>query len=107
MANIAPAERSSAPLAGKYTRHGGKLTGTTTLLLVHRSATTSAKASTYLLRVDDHGKRHYVSSLWDGPTPGTYALESGGIRYFLTLTDDTASIVPAVRLSTPNVHVHQ
>jgi hypothetical protein len=94
MANIAPAERSSAPLAGKYTRHGGKLTGTTTLLLVHRSTPTPAKAPTYVLLVDEHGKRHYVSSLWDGPTPGTYALEYRGVRYTVTMTDTTALVFP-------------
>lgn len=93
MTNIAPADHPSAPLAGLYTRHGGKLTSTSTavtLLLVHRSTTTAAKADTYVLQVHPNGKRTYVSSLWDSPTPGTYALEHRGIRYTVTLTDDAA-----------------
>ncbi len=90
MANIAPADHTSAPLSGQYARHGGKLTGPVTLLLVHRSTTTAAKADTYVLLVHPNGKRSYVSSLWDSPTPGTYALEHRGIRYTVTLTDDAA-----------------
>ncbi len=84
-------------MAGEYTRHGGKLTSTTTpttLLLVHRGTTTQAKAHTYVLRVLDDGRRQYVSSLWDGPAPGTYALEYKGIRYAVTLTDADAEIGP-------------
>lgn len=90
MANIAFADHPSAPLAGQYVRQGSKLTGPGTLLLVHRSTTTAAKADTYVLQVHPNGKRTYVSSLWDGPTPGTYALEHRGIRYTVTLTDDAA-----------------
>jgi hypothetical protein len=104
MANIAPAERPSAPLAGKYIRHGGKLTGTTTLLLVHRSATTSAKASTYILKVEDTGKRSYVSSLWDGPSAGTYFLEFKGVRYSMTMTEDTAEVVPVAGGTPPYIN---
>ena len=98
MANIAPPEHSSDPLTGNYTRHGGKLTSSTspvTLLLVHRTSTTVAKAHTYVLLVHPDGKRAYVSSLWDGPTPGTYALEYKGVRYAVTLTDEAALIAPA------------
>ena len=98
MANIAHPEHSSDPLTGQYTRHGGKLTSTTTpltLLLVHRGSTTQAKASTYVLQVHPNGKRSYVSSLWDGPSPGTYALEYRGVRYAVTLTDDAAVVAPA------------
>ena len=85
-------------MTGEYSRHGGKLTSSTTpltLLLVHRSSTTNAKASTYVLQVHPDGKRSYVSSLWDGPSPGTYALEYRGIRYTVTLTDDAAVVAPA------------
>ncbi len=91
-ANIAPPERSSDHLTGHYVRQGSKLTGPVTLLLVHRAATTKAKANTFVLRVQDDGRRSYVSSLWDGPSPGTYALEYRGIRYAVTLTDDAATV---------------
>lgn len=97
VANIAPAEHPSAPLAGEYTRHGGKLTSSTsstTLLLVHRTATTKAKAHTYVLLVHPDGRRSYVSSLWDSSPAGTYALEYRGVRYALTLTEDRAVLVP-------------
>ena len=57
-----------------------------------KSSTTKAKASTYVLRVADDGKRSYLSSLWDSSPPGTYALEYRGIRYAVTLTDDAATI---------------
>lgn len=96
MANIPQGGHGSAPLAGEYTRHGGKLTSTTTtLLLVHRTATTSAKANTFALLVHPDGRRSYVSSVWDGPSAGTYALEYKGIRYTLTLSEHTAVLVPA------------
>ena len=95
MANIQPQEHPSAPLTGQYIRHGSKLTGPCTLLLVHRSTTTTAKADTFALLVHPNGRRSYVSSVWDGPTPGTYAMEYRGTRYALTLTDCTASLVPA------------
>jgi len=90
LANIA----SSDHLTGQYARQGSKLTGPVTLLLVHREATTKAKANTFVLRVQDDGRRSYVSSLWDGPAPGTYALEYRGIRYTVTLTDANAEIGP-------------
>ena len=85
---------TSHTLTGKYSRHGSKLSGPVDLLLVHRTTTTTAKASTYVLRVHTGGKREYVSSLWDGPTPGTYALEYKGIRYHLSLTDSVAVVNP-------------
>lgn len=87
---------STAPdtLTGQYVRHGSKLTGHCTLLLVHRGTTTTAKAHTFALLVQPDGRRSYVSSLWDGPTPGTYALEYKGIRYAVTLTDSTALVRP-------------
>jgi len=95
LANIAPADHTSATLAGQYTRQGSKLTGPLTLLLVQRGSTTAAKADTYVLLVHPNGKRSYVSSLWDGPSPGTYALEYKGVRYAVTLTDDAAVVAPA------------
>jgi hypothetical protein len=95
VANIQPQEHPSAPLTGQYIRHGSKLTGPCTLLLVHRGTTTTAKAHTFALLVHPNGRRSYVSSVWNGPTPGTYALEYRGTRYALTLTDCTASLVPA------------
>ena len=100
MANIAPPERSSDHLTGQYIRQGSKLTGPVTLLLVHRAATTKAKADTFVLRVLDDGRRSYVSSLWDSSPPGTYALEYRGIRYAVTLTADTATVAPA-QVGTP------
>jgi hypothetical protein len=99
MANIAPADHTSAPLSGQYARHGGKLTGPVTLLLVHRSTTTAAKADTYVLLVHPNGKRSYVSSLWDSPLPGTYALEYRGTRYALSMTDTLAVVTPVVTTS--------
>lgn len=95
MANIRPAEHSSDPLTGQYVRDGGKLTGPCTLLLVTRSTTTFAKAGSYVLRVHPDGRRTYVSSLWEGPFPGQYALEYKGRRYTLTLTPDAAQVAPA------------
>ena len=95
MANIQPQEHPSAPLTGQYVREGSKLTGPLTLLLVSRGTTTPAKAHTYVLQVHPTGKRSYVSSLWNGPSPGTYALEYRGIRYTVTLTDDAAVVAPA------------
>lgn len=99
-ANIAPTEHRSDPLTGQYVRQGSTLTGPSTLLLVHRASTTKAKASTYVLRVADDGKRSYVSSLWDGPAPGTYALEYRGIRYAVTLLENEATVTPA-QVGTP------
>ena len=95
MANIAPAEQPSAPLTGNYTRYGSKLNGPVDLLMVHRTTTTTAKASTYVLLVHPNGRRSYVSSLWDGPTAGTYALEYKGVRYTVSMTDDAANVAPA------------
>lgn len=95
MANIQPPEGSSDELTGHYTRQGSKLTGSTTLLLVHRTNTTHAKGDTYVLRVDDTGQRSYVSSLWNTSTAGTYALEYRGTRYHVTLTDTAAEVAPA------------
>lgn len=98
MANIDPAGHPPAPLSGEYIRHGGKLTSSTsstTLLLVHRTATTKAKAHTYVLLVHPDGRRSYVSSLWDSSPAGTYALEYRGIRYVVTLTENVATIAPA------------
>lgn len=92
MPNIQTPEHRSDPLTGQYVRQGSTLTGPTTLLLVHRASTTKAKASTYVLRVADDGRRSYVSSLWDSPSPGTYAIEYRGIRYTVTLTDDAATV---------------
>lgn len=92
VANIAPRSVPSDHLTGQYIRQGSKLTGPVTLLLVHRAATTKAKASTYVLRVAEDGKRSYVSSLWDSSPPGTYALEYRGVRYAVTLTDELATI---------------
>lgn len=92
MQTYAAPEHRSDSLTGQYARQGSTLTGPTTLLLVHRASTTKAKASTYVLRVADDGRRSYVSSLWDGPSPGTYALEYRGIRYAVTLTDDAATV---------------
>jgi len=107
LANIAPPERSSDHLTGQYIRQGSKLTGPVTLLLVHRAATTKAKASTFVLRVADDGRRSYVSSLWDSSPPGTYALEYRGIRYTVTMTDTLAFVSPVTSTSRENAHVHQ
>jgi len=63
--------------------------------MVHRTTTTKAKVNTYVLLVHPTGKRSYVSSLWDSPTPGTYALEYKGLRYTVTMTDEVATIAPA------------
>lgn len=94
MANITNGHTLPDALTGLYTRHGSKLTGPCTLLLVHRSTTTTAKADTFALLVHPNGRRSYVSSVWNGPTPGTYALEHKGIRYALTLSEHTAQLVP-------------
>ena len=90
-----PRSTPPPPLTGQYVREGSKLTGPLTLLLVSRGTTTPAKAHTYVLQVHPTGKRSYVSSLWNGPSPGTYALEYRGIRYTVTLTDDAAVVAPA------------
>lgn len=96
MANIPKGSTSSDTLTGEYTRHGSKLSGPVDLLMVHRtSTTTKAKVNTYVLLVHPTGKRSYVSSLWDSPTPGTYALEYKGIRYTVTMTDEAATVAPA------------
>ena len=94
MANIPNGHTLPEPLTGQYARHGSKLNGPVDLLMVHRTTTTTAKADTFVLRVYPDGRRSYVSSLWDGPTPGTYALEYKGIRYAVTLTDSTALVRP-------------
>ena len=93
--NISTKDHQSPPLTGQYVRHGSKLNGPVDLLMVHRSTTTTAKAQTFVLRVHSTGRREYVSSLWDGPTPGTYALEYKGLRYTVTLTDEVATITSA------------
>ncbi len=95
MANIPKGSTCPDTLTGEYTRHGGKLSGPVDLLLVHRGTTTTAKAHTFVLLVHPDGRRTYVSSVWDGPTPGTYALEYRGTRYTMTLSDSTASLIPA------------
>lgn len=95
MANIQPQEHPSEPLTGQYVRHGSKLNGPVDLLMVHRTTTTTAKADTFVLRVYPGGRRSYVSSLWEGPSPGTYALEYKGVRYAVSLTDEAATITPA------------
>ena len=95
MANIPKGSTSSDILTGEYTRHGSKLSGHVDLLMVHRTSTTTAKAQTFVLRVHSTGKREYVSSLWDGPTPGTYALEYKGLRYTVTMTDEVATVIPS------------
>lgn len=108
MAKIADGGMPSDTLTGHYVRHGSKLTGTCTLLLVHRGTTTTAKAHTFALLLHPDGRRSYVSSVWDGPTAGTYALEYKGIRYALTMTDTTAQVVPVTSSTvSTNVHVHQ
>lgn len=94
MAKIADGGMPSDTLTGHYVRHGSKLTGPCTLLLVTRSTTTHAKASTYVLLVHPDGRRSYVSSLWDGPSTGTYALEYRRQRYTVTMTDSTAQVLP-------------
>lgn len=95
MANLTVGGNASDTLTGKYIRHGSKLNGPVDLLMVHRTTTTTAKVSTYVLRVHPGGKREYVSSLWDGPSPGTYALEYRGIRYTVTMTDEVATVIPS------------
>lgn len=92
VANIPPPEHPSDPLTGQYVRQGSKLTGPCTLLLVTRSTTTHAKATSYVLRVHPDGKRSYVSSLWERPSAGTYALEYRHQRYVMTLTDTNAVV---------------
>jgi len=99
VSKISTQEHPSEPLTGQYVRHGSKLTGPCTLLLVHRSTTTHAKADSYVLLVHPDGRRSYVSSVWDGPTPGTYAIEYMGIRYAVTLTDTTAQVTPVVSIT--------
>ncbi len=99
MPNISTKDHQSPPLTGQYVRHGSKLNGPVDLLMVHRSTTTTAKAQTFVLRVHSTGRREYVSSLWDGPTPGTYALEYKGLRYTVTMTDEVATIAPVVTTS--------
>lgn len=94
MPNISQGANGPDPLTGHYVRHGSKLTGPCTLLLVTRSTTTHAKASTYVLLVHPDGRRSYVSSLWDGPSTGTYALEYRRQRYTVTMTDSTAQVLP-------------
>lgn len=104
MANIQPPDHQSEPLTGQYVRHGSKLNGPVDLLMVHRTTTTTAKADTFVLRVHHTGKREYVSSLWDGPTPGTYALEYKGLRYTVSMTDEVATITPAHRGTPPYIN---
>ncbi len=99
MTNLKVGGNASDTLTGKYIRHGSKLNGPVDLLMVHRTTTTTAKADTFVLRVHPTGKREYVSSLWDGPTPGTYALEYKGLRYTVTMTDEVATIAPVVTTS--------
>jgi len=99
VSKISTQEHPSEPLTGQYVRHGSKLNGPVDLLMVHRTTTTTAKADTFVLRVHPTGKREYVSSLWDGPTPGTYALEYKGLRYTVTMTDEVATIAPVVTTS--------
>lgn len=95
MPKISTQDNPSEPLTGQYVRHGSKLNGPVDLLMVHRTTTTTAKAGTFVLRVHHTGRREYVSSLWDGPTPGTYALEYKGLRYTVSMTDDAATVAPA------------
>ena len=95
MTNLKVGGNASDTLTGKYIRHGSKLNGPVDLLMVHRTSTTTAKAQTFVLRVHSTGKREYVSSLWDGPAAGIYALEYKGIRYTVTMTDEVATVIPS------------
>lgn len=104
MTNIANGQTLPDALTGEYIRHGSKLTGPCTLLLVHRGTTTTAKAHTFALLVQQDGRRSYVSSVWDGPTAGTYALEYRGTRYTLTLSENTAAVVPATVGTPPYIN---
>ena len=88
MAKVHPPGHPPTPLTGTYIRQGSTLNGPLKLLLDHRASTTKAKSSLYVLRVDPNGKRSYVSSLWDTPSPGTYGAEYRGIRYTVTVTED-------------------
>lgn len=100
MASIASGDSNSSTLDGQYQRQGSKLTGPVELLLVQRSKTTHAKATSYVLRVHPDGRRSYLSSLWERSPAGTYALEYRGQRYTLTLTADVGTIT-AVSSGTP------
>ena len=104
MTNIANGGTSSDTLTGHYVRRGSKLNGPVDLLMVHRTTTTTAKADTFVLRVYPDGRRSYVSSVWNGPTPGTYALEYRGTRYTLTLSESTAVVVPATVGTPPYIN---
>ena len=91
MASIRPPGSVPAPLKGEYIRHGSTLTGPVKLLLVRRSTTTPSKSPLYVLRVHENGRRSYVSSLWDTPSPGVYGAEYRGVRYTVTVTEDKAT----------------
>lgn len=99
MAKLHTSGTPSPTLSGQYQRQGSTLKGPCTLILVHRAEVTTAKASTYVLKVEDTGKRSYVSSLWSGTQPGTYELEYQGIRYRVTMTETAASVAPVIQLS--------
>lgn len=88
MASIHRSGSVPAPLSGTYTRQGSTLTGPFKLILAHRSTITSAKSFLYVLRVHENGRRSYVSSLWETPSPGLYWAEYRGVRYTVTVTED-------------------
>lgn len=108
MTNIANGQTLPDTLTGQYTRDGSKLTGPCTLLLVHRGTTTTAKAHTFALLVHPDGRRTYVSSVWDGPSAGTYAMEyrGGPVRHHPNGHHRQCDPIGERQL-TENGHVHQ
>ena len=81
---------------GTYKRAGSKIyLPTGSLLITTRPAHKRShnKTSEYLLRIDEVGKRHYVSSLYQ-VRPDTYRLEYGRSWYLLYLSEISATIAP-------------
>jgi len=77
------------PIEGRYNREGSKLIKAdgSSLIVTHRKPNTKRpnKADNFLLYVDKHGSKGYVSSLWETSITGIYSLEHGGQIFTLVI----------------------
>lgn len=79
---------------GTYQRTGNTLHGNHRLLIAERpkDKITPNKPQTYVLEVQDNGRRQYLSSLYPTPTHGQFRMEKDGQWYLVDLGESMASI---------------
>jgi len=79
---------------GTYERTGNTLKGEHRLLIAQRppDKVTPNKPPTYLLEVQEDGKRRYLSSLYPTSTDGVFRMEKGGTWYLVDLGEAHAYV---------------